>query len=450
MGNCISETSDITTPYPNNHIGAAKDGYNRERSRLLLLPPPPIQRDDDDYYGKDDDKIFLSTPPKSEADTLIFSSPDLKPFTLNDLKNVTGNFSPENLIGEGGFGYVYKGWVNAHTIKLVSGTGTVPVAVKKLKSQGFQGHKEWLSELNHLGQLHHPNLVKLIGYCLEGDNRLLVYEYMTKGSLENHLFNKGDETLSWGTRIKVAIGAARGLTFLHESEHQVIYRDFKPPNILLDSEFNAKLTDFGLAKSGPIGDLSHVSTTQVLGTRGYAAPEYILTGRLTTKCDVYSFGVVLLELLTGRHAIEVTKSGVEDNLVEWAKPYLGDRKKLFRIMDTKLAGKYSKRAAYIVSLLALQCISDANNRPKMHDILSTLERLQLTNKNHSHRSVSSSPTLHSVPNQLVLSPLRHNNSSNNNNDDNDNNNGNYYSYYYSPYNTTGRSPSPLLQPTHHY
>ncbi|KAL1373307.1 hypothetical protein HN51_003291 [Arachis hypogaea] len=433
MGNCIRESSDITTPYPNNPIGATKEGHYRKRS-TLLLPPPPIQHVDDDDYGKDDE-IVLATS-RSEGDILLISSPHLKSFTFNDLKNVTGNFDNENLIGEGGFGYVYKGWINAHSFDPVFGTETVAVAVKKLKPQGFQGHKEWLSEVNHLGQLHHPNLVRLIGYCFEGDNRLLVYEYMPKGSLENHLFHKGNETLPWTTRMKVAIDAARGLTFLHESEQQVIYRDFKTSNILLDLEFNAKLSDFGLAKAGPIGDLSHVST-QVLGTVGYAAPEYILTGRLTTKCDVYSFGVVLLELLTGRRAIEVTKSGMEHNLVEWAKPYLGDRRKLFRIMDTKLAGQYSQRAAYIVALLSLQCISEPMFRPQMLDILSTLERLPLTSNNHSHRAktrpISSSPRLPRAPNQLVLSPLRYNNSNNDN--------------YYSPYNTGG---SPLLQPTQHY
>ncbi|QHO51651.1 Tyrosine kinase family protein [Arachis hypogaea] len=411
MGNCIRESSDITTPYPNNPIGATKEGHYRKRS-TLLLPPPPIQHVDDDDYGKDDE-IVLATS-RSEGDILLISSPHLKSFTFNDLKNVTGNFDNENLIGEGGFGYVYKGWINAHSFDPVFGTETVAVAVKKLKPQGFQGHKEWLV----------------------GDNRLLVYEYMPKGSLENHLFHKGNETLPWTTRMKVAIDAARGLTFLHESEQQVIYRDFKTSNILLDLEFNAKLSDFGLAKAGPIGDLSHVST-QVLGTVGYAAPEYILTGRLTTKCDVYSFGVVLLELLTGRRAIEVTKSGMEHNLVEWAKPYLGDRRKLFRIMDTKLAGQYSQRAAYIVALLSLQCISEPMFRPQMLDILSTLERLPLTSNNHSHRAktrpISSSPRLPRAPNQLVLSPLRYNNSNNDN--------------YYSPYNTGG---SPLLQPTQHY
>ncbi|XP_026666411.1 probable serine/threonine-protein kinase PBL3 isoform X2 [Phoenix dactylifera] len=250
------------------------------------------------------------------------------------------------------------------------------VAVKKLKPEGYQGHKEWLTEVDYLGQLHHRNLVKLIGYCSEGDNRLLVYEFMPRGSLENHLFRRGSQPLPWAIRIKVAIGAARGLSFLHDAESQVIYRDFKASNILLDSEFNAKLSDFGLAKAGPTGDRTHVST-QVMGTHGYAAPEYIATGRLSAKADVYSFGVVLLELLSGRRAVDKTRVGLEQNLVDWAKPHLGDKRKLYRIMDTRLEGQYPKKGAHAVANLALQCIgSEAKLRPRMSEVLATLEQLQ--------------------------------------------------------------------------
>ncbi|PKI36854.1 hypothetical protein CRG98_042803 [Punica granatum] len=250
------------------------------------------------------------------------------------------------------------------------------VAVKKLKQESFQGHKEWLTELDYLGQLHHPNLVKLIGYCLDGENRLLVYEFMAKGSLENHLFRRGPQPLSWATRVKIAVGAARGLCFLHDAKSQVIYRDFKASNILLDADFNPKLSDFGLAKAGPTGDRTHVST-QVIGTHGYAAPEYVATGRLTAKSDVYSFGVVLIELLSGRRAVDKTKVGVEQNLVEWAKPYLGDRRKLFRIMDTKLEGQYSQKGAYTAASLALQCLSaEAKARPRMSEVLAALEQLE--------------------------------------------------------------------------
>ncbi|XP_044494403.1 probable serine/threonine-protein kinase PBL3 isoform X2 [Mangifera indica] len=250
------------------------------------------------------------------------------------------------------------------------------VAVKKLKPEGFQGHKEWLTEVKYLGQLHHPNLVKLIGYCLEGENRLLVYEFMPKGSLENHLFRRGPQPLSWAVRIKVAIAAARGLSFLHDAKSQVIYRDFKASNILLDADFNAKLSDFGLAKAGPTGDRTHVST-QVMGTHGYAAPEYVATGRLTAKSDVYSFGVVLLELLSGRCAVDKTKVGVEQNLVDWARPYLSDKRKIFRIMDTKLGGQYPQKGAYTAAALTVRCLNtEAKLRPRMSEVLAALERLE--------------------------------------------------------------------------
>ncbi|KAK7265781.1 hypothetical protein RJT34_33404 [Clitoria ternatea] len=346
---------------------SSQDVLKVGRSTSLIARPSPT------VHGySDESKPEILPIPRSEGD--ILSSPHLKAFTLDRLKKATKNFHPSSLIGEGGFGYVYKGWIEGH--RYIGDTepqkGMV-VAVKKLKPEGFQGHKEWLSELNYLGQLSHPNLVKLIGYCLEGDSRLLVYEYMPNGSLEDHLFQKTAQPLSWATRIKIAIATARGLSFLHDKQ-QIIYRDFKAANILLDLEFNAKLSDFGLAKAGPTGDHSHVST-QVLGTHGYAAPEYIATGRLTSRCDVYSFGVVLLELLSGRHAVDKTKSRMEHVLVDWAKPYLGDRRKLFRIMDTRLEGQYPQRAAYTVAILALQCICEAKIRPQMSEVLTTLENL---------------------------------------------------------------------------
>lgn len=329
--------------------------------------------------------------PRTESE--ILSSPNLKAFTFNELRSATKNFRPDSFLGEGGFGCVYKGWIDEQTLAASRpGVGTV-VAVKMLRPEGFQGHKEWLSELNYLGQLHHPNLVKLIGFCVEGENRLLVYEYMPRGSLENHLFRRGAQPLSWAIRMKVATDAARGLSFLHDSEQKVIYRDFKASNILLDLEFNAKLSDFGLAKAGPTGDRTHVST-QVLGTQGYAAPEYIATGRLTTKCDVYSFGVVLLELLSGRPAIDKTKPCVEQNLVEWAKPYLSDKRRVFRIMDTKLEGQYSQRGAFMVGLLALQCTSKAKIRPPMSEVLAMLEQL-------TTQRAASSPT--TIPADLLAS-----------------------------------------------
>lgn len=304
-------------------------------------------------------------------------SSNLKSFTFYDLKNATRNFRSDSLLGEGGFGYVFKGWLDEHTLAPTRpGTGMV-VAVKKLKAESFQGHREWLTEVNYLGLLHHENLVKLIGYCSESESRLLVYEYMTKGSLENHLFRKGGQLMAWPTRMHIAVDVARGLSFLHSLDANVIYRDLKASNILLDSDFNAKLSDFGLAREGPRGDRTHVST-RVVGTRGYAAPEYVATGHLTPKNDVYTFGVVLLELLSGKRAAgDENVGGADETLVDWAKPFLNDSRKVLRIMDSRLGGQYSKKEAQATAALALQCLhTDPKHRPAMTEVLEKLEQLQ--------------------------------------------------------------------------
>ncbi|BBN06965.1 protein MpRLK-Pelle_RLCK-VIIa-2 [Marchantia polymorpha subsp. ruderalis] len=303
----------------------------------------------------------------------------LRVFTYQELRAATRNFRPDSLLGEGGFGCVFKGWIDENGTGAVKpGTGLV-VAVKQLNQEGLQGHKEWLAEVNFLGQLHHPNLVKLIGYCCEDDQRLLVYEFMPRGSLENHLFRKGALPLPWAVRMKIAFGAAKGLAFLHEGaekhEKHVIYRDFKTSNILLDSDYTAKLSDFGLAKDGPEGDKTHVST-RVMGTYGYAAPEYVMTGHLTPRSDVYSFGVVLLEMLTGRKSMDKNRPSGEQNLVEWARPYLGEKRKLFRLIDPRLDNQYSLRGLQKAAILAHHCLSrDPKSRPQMGDVVDTLKPL---------------------------------------------------------------------------
>ncbi|TYJ25017.1 hypothetical protein E1A91_A07G019600v1 [Gossypium mustelinum] len=304
--------------------------------------------------------------------TSLFGS-NLYVFTLAELRLITHNFARCNLLGEGGFGPVYKGFVDD---KLRPGLKAQPVAVKTLDLDGLQGHREWLAEIIFLGQLRHPHLVKLIGYCYEDENRLLVYECMPRGSLENQLFRRYSATLPWSTRMKIALGAAKGLAFLHEADKPVIYRDFKSSNILLDSDYNCKLSDFGLAKDGPEGGETHV-TTRVMGTQGYAAPEYIMTGHLTTRSDVYSFGVVLLELLTGRRSMDNTRPSREQSLVEWARPLLRDPKRLDRVIDPTLEGQYSNKGAQKVAALAYKCLSHyPKPRPTMGDVVIVLESLQ--------------------------------------------------------------------------
>ncbi|KDP26856.1 hypothetical protein JCGZ_18014 [Jatropha curcas] len=290
-------------------------------------------------------------------------------FTFRELAAATKNFRPESLLGEGGFGRVYKGRLES--------TGQV-VAVKQLDRNGLQGNREFLVEVLMLSLLHHPNLVNLIGYCADGDQRLLVYEFMPMGSLEDHLHDlpPEKEPLDWNTRMRIAAGAAKGLEYLHDkASPPVIYRDFKSSNILLDEGFHPKLSDFGLAKLGPTGDKSHVST-RVMGTYGYCAPEYAMTGQLTVKSDVYSFGVVFLELITGRKAIDSTRPHGEQNLVTWARPLFNDRRKFSKLADPLLQGRYPMRGLYQALAVASMCIQEqAAARPLIGDVVTALSYL---------------------------------------------------------------------------
>ncbi|GER32197.1 protein kinase superfamily protein [Striga asiatica] len=348
---------------------------NREKLREIAVCDSLSSSFSTDYSSRFSSASLseASRYPKSEAE--ILSSPHIKAFTIYLLRKATRNFRSDHILGEGSFGSVFKGWIDEHTLTATKPGSGLVIAVKKLKPESYRGHKEWLTEISYLGQLHHPNLVKLFGYCSEGDNRLLVYEFMRKGSLDNHLHRSGPPPLNWATRIKIAVGCARGLSFLHETEEQVIHRNFTASNILLDGEFNAKLSGFGLARAGPTGGETHVST-RVMGTSGYAAPEYVATGRLTAKCDVYNFGVVLLELISGRRALDRTKVGLESNLVDGAKRYIGDKRKLLWIMDIKLNAQYPKKAAFTVANVALQCLNhDAKMRPCMAEVLAMLEGL---------------------------------------------------------------------------
>ncbi|KAK6139135.1 hypothetical protein DH2020_027122 [Rehmannia glutinosa] len=296
-------------------------------------------------------------------------------FTFRELANATNNFRPECFLGEGGFGRVYKGMLS---------NGQV-VAVKQLDRNGLQGNREFLVEVLMLSLLHHPNLVNLMGYCADGDQRLLVYEFMPLGSLEDHLHDFDNhsldlppdkEPLDWNTRMKIAAGAARGLEYLHDKANPpVIYRDFKSSNILLGEGFSPKLSDFGLAKLGPTGDKSHVST-RVMGTYGYCAPEYAMTGQLTVKSDVYSFGVVFLELITGRKAIDSTLPQGEQNLVAWARPLFNDRRKFAKLADPRLQGKFPIRGLYQALAVASMCIQEqAAARPLIGDVVTALSYL---------------------------------------------------------------------------
>lgn len=345
----------------------------------------------------------------ANRDGRILESPNLKIFTFAELKATTRNFRPETILGEGGFGTVYKGWVDEKTLNPTKNGFGMVVAVKKLNHESMQGFQEWQSEVNFLGRLSHPNLVRLLGYCWEDRELLLVYEFLAKGSLENHLFRRGSafDPLSWTLRLKILIGAARGLAFLHASERQIIYRDFKASNILLDPNYKPKLSDFGLAKNGPTGEDSHV-TTRVIGTQGYAAPEYVATGHLYVKSDVYGYGVVLLEMLSGQRALDTSRPSEKHNLVDWAKPLLAERRKLAHIMDPRLEGQYPSKGALQAAQLALKCLAaEPRNRPSMKEVLENLERIEAMKCRPNDTATQRSSTAMHRSGHAPADPQRH-------------------------------------------
>ncbi|KAA3453421.1 serine/threonine-protein kinase CDL1-like isoform X2 [Gossypium australe] len=312
-------------------------------------------------------------------------------FTFRELAAATKNFRADYLLGEGGFGRVYKGRLES--------TNQV-VAIKQLDRNGLQGNREFLVEVLMLSLLHHPNLVNLIGYCADGDQRLLVYEYMPLGSLEDHLHDLPPDKrqLDWNTRMKIAAGAAKGLEYLHDkASPPVIYRDLKCSNILLGEGYHPKLSDFGLAKLGPVGDKTHVST-RVMGTYGYCAPEYAMTGQLTLKSDVYSFGVVLLEIITGRKAIDNSRAGGEQNLVAWARPLFKDRRKFAQMADPLLQGQYPVRGLYQALAVAAMCVQEQPNmRPLIADVVTALTYLASQKYDPGTQTVQGSRTGSSTP-----------------------------------------------------
>ncbi|KZV47393.1 putative receptor-like protein kinase [Dorcoceras hygrometricum] len=285
-------------------------------------------------------------------------------FTLRDLELATDKFSKENIIGEGGYGVVYRG-------QLANGA---PVAIKKLLNNLGQAEKEFGVEVEAIGHVRHKNLVRLLGYCIEGTHRMLVYEYVNNGNLEQWLHGamRHHGFLTWEARIKVLLGTAKALAYLHEAiEPKVVHRDIKSSNILIDEEFNAKVSDFGLAKL--LGAGKSYIATRVMGTFGYVAPEYANTGLLNEKSDVYSFGVVLLEAITGRDPVDYGRPASEVNLVDWLKMMVGSRRSE-EVVDPNIETRPSTRALKKALLTALRCVDpDSDKRPRMSQVVRMLE-----------------------------------------------------------------------------
>ncbi|AES66495.2 putative protein kinase RLK-Pelle-DLSV family [Medicago truncatula] len=285
-------------------------------------------------------------------------------FTLRQIKAATNNFDISNKIGEGGFGPVYKGCLPNGTL----------IAVKQLSSKSKQGNREFLNEIGMISALQHPYLVKLYGCCVEGDQLLLIYEYMENNSLSRALFGPEEYQikLDWPIRQKICVGIARGLAYLHEeSRLKVVHRDIKATNVLLDTSLDPKISDFGLAKLDE-EDKTHIST-RIAGTYGYMAPEYAMRGYLTDKADVYSFGIVALEIVSGRSNTMYRSKEEAFYLLDWAE-LLKERGDLMELVDSRLGSDFNKKEAMVMINVALLCTNDTSNlRPSMSSVVSMLE-----------------------------------------------------------------------------
>ncbi|XP_010465995.1 PREDICTED: putative proline-rich receptor-like protein kinase PERK6 [Camelina sativa] len=331
-------------------------------------PPPPLvsggmnNGNSSDMSSNYSGPHGPSLPPPHPSVALGFNK---STFTYDELAAATQGFSQARLLGQGGFGYVHKGI-------LPNGK---EIAVKSLKAGSGQGEREFQAEVDIISRVHHRFLVSLVGYCIAGGQRMLVYEFLPNDTLEFHLHGKSGNVLDWPTRLRIALGSAKGLAYLHEDCHpKIIHRDIKASNILLDESFEAKVADFGLAKLSQ-DNVTHVST-RIMGTFGYLAPEYASSGKLTDRSDVFSFGVMLLELITGRRPVDLTGE-MEDSLVDWARPLCinaaqdGDYSEL---VDPRLENQYEPHEmAQMVACAAAAIRHSARRRPKMSQIVRALE-----------------------------------------------------------------------------
>lgn len=337
-------------------------GYQSEPTPPTTLPP----------LAKSSGIAASMIGSRPNSPSLSFSSSfaaytgSARTFSSNEIERATDSFNESRVLGEGGFGRVYSGVLD----------DGMKVAVKVLKRDDQQGGREFLAEVEMLSRLHHRNLVKLIGICLEERSRCLLYELIPNGSVESHLHGVDKEIspLDWNARMKIALGAARGLAYLHEdSSPRVIHRDFKSSNILLEHDFTPKVSDFGLARAALDEGNRHIST-RVMGTFGYVAPEYAMTGHLLVKSDVYSYGVVLLELLTGKKPVDMSQPPGEENLVAWARPLLTSEEGLELIVDHNLGPDFPFDDIVKVAAIASMCVQpEVSHRPFMGEVVQALK-----------------------------------------------------------------------------
>ncbi|KAG2699738.1 hypothetical protein I3760_07G204200 [Carya illinoinensis] len=355
---------DVAPQYP-------QDNVLLPRTQMLKVvpnpcPQPPRMRSRGGGSGSISSGPGNPIPTQAPRVALCFSGGT---FTYDQLVAATNGFSEANLLGQGGFGYVHKG-------VLPSGQ---EIAVKQLKTDSHQGEREFQAEVETISRVHHKHLVSLVGHCITGPQRLLIYDFVPNKTLEFHLHGKEQPVIDWAARMKIAIGSAKGLSYLHEDcNPTIIHRDIKASNILLDFRFEAKVCDFGLAKisSDTSTSISHIST-RVVGTFGYLAPEYASSGKVTDKSDVYSYGVMLLELITGRPPISKTESSSNVGLVDSTRPLLSQALEdgnFNALADPRLLSNYNTSEMARMVACAAACVHhSAWLRPRMSQIVRALE-----------------------------------------------------------------------------
>ncbi|XP_073138483.1 probable receptor-like serine/threonine-protein kinase At4g34500 isoform X2 [Henckelia pumila] len=361
---------EISEVKASDQVQATREGDENSKAIVLVGDAAGIVEIDTENKKRSSESNE-STLTQSESSAALSASADGlgnsgwgRSYSLRELQIATNQFCDENVIGEGGYGIVYRG---------VLPDGFV-VAVKNLLNNKGQAKKEFKVEVEAIGKVRHKNLVGLIGYCAEGAQRLLVYEYIDNGNLEQWLHGEVGPVspLTWEIRMKIAVGTARGLAYLHEGlEPKVVHRDVKSSNILLDRKWNPKISDFGLAKL--LGSEKSYVTTRVMGTFGYVSPEYASTGMLNEGNDVYSYGVLLMEMITGRIPVDYSRPPGEVNLIDWVKGMITSRRGE-ELVDPSIDVHPPPRVLKRMLLVCLRCVDlDANKRPKMGQIVHMLE-----------------------------------------------------------------------------
>ncbi|TYI03773.1 hypothetical protein ES332_A11G364600v1 [Gossypium tomentosum] len=345
-----------------------KEGSSRREHVDVNIDQPPQPT----VTAETENKEAPSTPAEYDNNSSI------KAFNFRELASATKNFRQECLLGEGGLGKVYKGTIQA--------TGQ-EVAVKQLDRNAMEGSNEFFVEVGQLSLLQHPNLVSVIGYCADGDQRLLVYEYMSGGSVQEHLHDikPGGQPLDWVTRMKIAYGAAQGLQYLHEkTKPPIIYRDLKSSKVLLDDNFNPKLSNVGLDKLGSSADSKMLMQSRMMDNHGYNAPEYTKSGTATLMTDVYSFGVILLELISGRKPIDPSMPEDQQDLVAWAQPIFKEPKHFSQMADPLLEKRFPERGLNQAVAIAAMCVQEeAAARPLISDLASVLSFLSIATEENN-------------------------------------------------------------------